>query len=371
MFFLHFILFTILEISFISTNNKIITDKFSFVGNTYKISFKINPLPFFALTEINLNSNIFWINKEHYAGIDFSSLYTHKYKQIHLFTNNSTSIEIEAQITNSSMTLFSNETFSIKNISFYLVHKKLEGTRDSIGLGFFDNSNYNMSIVYLLYKQKLISNLQFGFSKFDERKVFYGGIPLEYTINKFQSKCKIKSNIWGCSISKILFNNTGFIYYNNNDYAEINTNQGSISVPSLFMEYFKSYLQEYMNERNYRFNTKYYCSCSQINDFPALIFVINGKEFEMNRDDLFEKRYGTCVMLIEENVKDNTKWILGNAFLRKYYSLFDYEKKEIIFYSDTIFKENSTLFYLIIKFMSFTMIINGCIMYFIYCKEFK
>ena len=208
MFFSNFILFTVLKVSFISTDNKIITDKFSFVNSAYKISFKINPLPFFVSTEINLNSNIFWINKEHYSSVDFSSLYTHQYKQIQLPTNNSTHIEIESQITNSSLTLFSHENIIIENISFYLVHKKLEGLWDSIGLGFFDNSNYNMSVVHHLYKQKIISELQFGFSKFSERKIFYGGIPREYTINKFQSKCKIKSNKWGCSISKILFNNT-------------------------------------------------------------------------------------------------------------------------------------------------------------------
>ncbi len=68
-----------------------------------------------------------------------------------------------------------------------------------------------------------------------------------------------------------------------------------------------------------------FVDCNEISTLPVISFKIGGYWFEMLPSDYivyYDSR--TCFACIFEN-DSNEYWILGDAFLRGYYSVHDYE----------------------------------------------
>ncbi|XP_040111873.1 pregnancy-associated glycoprotein 1-like [Oryx dammah] len=75
-----------------------------------------------------------------------------------------------------------------------------------------------------------------------------------------------------------------------------------------------------------RRHNKYYVSCSAVNTLPSIIFTINGINYPMPGPAyILKDDAGRCHTTLQENtVSPSTEnWILGNVFLRVYFSVFD------------------------------------------------
>ncbi|XP_040111126.1 pregnancy-associated glycoprotein 1-like [Oryx dammah] len=72
---------------------------------------------------------------------------------------------------------------------------------------------------------------------------------------------------------------------------------------------------------------KHYVSCSTINTLPSIIFTINGINYTLPAQDyILKDSHGGCFTTFKggtEVFKHRETWVLGDAFLRLYFSVYD------------------------------------------------
>jgi len=70
---------------------------------------------------------------------------------------------------------------------------------------------------------------------------------------------------------------------------------------------------------------QYTIDCAKVSTLPNLEFHINGKNYPVPGKDLVIQSGGTCLFaLMGMDIPSGPKWILGDVFMRQYYTIFDY-----------------------------------------------
>ena len=222
----------------------------------------------------------------------------------------------------------------------------------------FNYSNEHDSLIHIMYMNKVIDYKSFAFDfgnvsspmNVYQHKIYFGNdIPTDVFINKpYKYKCKVisGSSKWKCNLSKVNYkfstvemnyHITKTMYFQANDYKILAPDDFMYSIRNIVMERFinKGICIEY--------NNVFECKCSDddlYNTFPNITFTIDGIEHIMKSKELFYKNNeGKCTFIIERNGLN--EWILGTMFYKKYFTVFDYEQSEIIFYSDTQLNNNN------------------------------
>jgi hypothetical protein len=78
---------------------------------------------------------------------------------------------------------------------------------------------------------------------------------------------------------------------------------------------------------------QYTIDCDLVEDLPEITWMIDGKEYVVPGKDLVLQTAGMCIfaMMGMDFPAPGPQWILGDVFMRKYYTVFDYENEQIGF----------------------------------------
>lgn len=69
------------------------------------------------------------------------------------------------------------------------------------------------------------------------------------------------------------------------------------------------------------------CECGSVKEFGKLQFVIAGSKFQIEPRSYINKVKNNCIFSLEHS--SNDYWVLGDAFLMEYYSIYDMDNKKI------------------------------------------
>ena len=323
---------SIISIRFNKSENIITVPLFYHYG-TYDMKLYIGDENEFKFVELNLLSDVLWLTPPFFENNDILT----RAKEENITANNH---NITALRINTSISFDKERTISINNYSLYYVDNNLVRGYDTFPLA-LKFSNQNKSIVHMLYKEKKINSLSFGFKysiKNKTAKFFLGGIPIDELFT-FTYQTSLPMNItktWSSVLDNIHFYDCD---YKVNAVVSFLPNNQYILVPIKFLDYLKQkiFQQYYYNKTCvsviYLDGYGIECEYKFIEYFPSIIFTIQGINFTLTKQDLFDYKEGVGIFLIRKKRSAPYSWILGMPVLSHYTTEFNYEKNVISFRS--------------------------------------
>ena len=238
---------------------------------------------------------------------------------------------------------------------------------DKIYIYFFDELKKNKLIdenYYTIFFEENNNNFDYNDSLY-LGKIIIGESPHVFNSAQYQKSDEvvIPGNDYIFVVNDIKFNSSNEFYSESNVQIQISFTSGFIKGSNLYKKeietvFFKELIKndlckvEFLSENLYT-NEYYIYSCSnnskvidKINYFPSLYFEIKSKDitFIFTKKDLFKTFNDRIYFLIafrdEKYSKYNNKWYVGEIFLRKYITSFNFDSKSISFYRSQINKAN-------------------------------
>ncbi|CAG9858146.1 unnamed protein product [Phyllotreta striolata] len=158
-----------------------------------------------------------------------------------------------------------------------------------------------------------------------------GGADPRYYKGEFTYLAVSTQEYWQIKIDKISVGSGAFCAGSCN--AIVDTGTSFITGPKEEIEK----LQNAIGSKSYR--GTYYVDCNKVASLPDVDFVLNGKTFTLKSKDYvvkFVEKDGTTSCLsgfsgVTFNPGDEEFWVLGEVFMGKYYTKFDFENNRVGF----------------------------------------
>ena len=261
----------------------------------------------------------------------------------------------------------------INNLSFYIPNGLTWVRESGLALGYHIKDE-SFSIVHNLFFNKKIEKLQFAFYNLfnkDKGALYIGGIPSDkHKELPYKGIVRVNETLptWGFKLKNIKYNNSVYqmnipcIIHSAIDDVFISNDIFQFMVNSVF----KEEIEKHVCESNFLwiYHQNYLVCKSVIKGGNRIKFDFESFSIDLAINDLFNQLHHSKFI---SNTKPNeflnfSGAILGIGFLNLFnYTLFDYENKQIEFYSDTtaikVNDNNQTLsFYIILSTISITTV---------------
>ncbi|KAJ1927772.1 aspartic proteinase precursor [Tieghemiomyces parasiticus] len=186
---------------------------------------------------------------------------------------------------------------------------------------------------YHMVQQKLVDEPVFGFYLSDtnanqgEGVMTLGGIDKSHYEGDLHYADVRRKAYWEVEIEKATLGDVELPVENGG--AAIDTGTSLIALRTELAEMLN---KEIGAEKSW--NGQYTLDCSKLDSLPDLTFTFNGKKFPLTGHDYVLQVQGTCVsafMGIDLPDRLADLWIVGDAFLRKYYTVYDLGKNRVGF----------------------------------------
>ena len=300
--------------------------------------------------QLNMNVDYMWLTDIPYSIYNSISYYDNITIEIDNFY-------IQGHIISfNSFTLSNHTDFTFNNFPLIKLSFAMKQQYPSFPLCYhFRNTSY--SIIHYLHNNNYIPKLMFTItSRYDKGMLYLGGIPPYIQSSyPYTTHCAVNATSdeqWECTLSEISFQN-GKVFPKNNDdvtthiTALFQVNENLIKAPFKFYDFvLGNIFNSFMDNNTCIYTTRELplpisCRCEALKYFPDMYLRFGKSEvitltkemmFARNEDDDY------CVFMIECNYEEdrfgrNDYWVIGRMVMDGFAMVFNYEDKEVGFYS--------------------------------------
>ncbi|KAF9457020.1 aspartic peptidase A1 [Collybia nuda] len=201
-----------------------------------------------------------------------------------------------------------------------------------LGLGYDTISvNHITPPFYNMINQGLIDEPVFSFrvgsSEEDGGEAVFGGINHDAYKGKITYVPVRRKAYWEVELEKVSFGDD--ILELENTGAAIDTGTSLIALPTDIAEMLNTQIGAKKS-----WNGQYQVDCSKVPSLPELSFHFGGKPYPLKGSDYILEVQGTCISAftgMDINLPGGSLWIIGDVFLRKYFTVYDLGRNAVGF----------------------------------------
>ncbi|KAF9534288.1 aspartic peptidase domain-containing protein [Crepidotus variabilis] len=165
-----------------------------------------------------------------------------------------------------------------------------------------------------------VFSFRLGSSEDDGGEAIFGGIDSNAFKGKIEYVPVRRKAYWEVELEKVSFGDETLELENTG--AAIDTGTSLIVVPTDLAEMLNTQIGAKKS-----WNGQYTVECSKVPDLPELSLYLGGKPYPLKGSDYVLEVQGTCISAftgMDINMPDGgSLWIVGDAFLRRYYTVYD------------------------------------------------
>ncbi|KAE8623475.1 hypothetical protein XENTR_v10005624 [Xenopus tropicalis] len=160
-------------------------------------------------------------------------------------------------------------------------------------------------------------------------EVIFGGVDNNLYSGQIQWSPVTQEVYWQIGIDEFLINGQATGWCSQGCQAIVDTGTSPLTIPQQYM----GTLLQNLGAQNY--NGMFVVNCNSVQNLPTITFVINGVQFPIPPSGYIVQTNGYCTVGVEETYLPSQNgqplWILGDVFLRQYYSVYDMSNNRVGF----------------------------------------
>ncbi|KAK0491075.1 aspartic peptidase A1 [Armillaria novae-zelandiae] len=205
-----------------------------------------------------------------------------------------------------------------------------------LGLGYDTISvNHITPPFYSMINDGLISEPVFSFrlgsSEEDGGEAMFGGMDSAAYKGKINYVPVRRKAYWEVELDKVSFGDD--VLELENTGAAIDTGTSLIALPTDMAEMLNAQIGAKKS-----WNGQYQVDCAKVPSLPELTFYFGGSPYPLKGSDYVLEVQGTCISAftgLDINVPGGSLWIIGDVFLRRYFTVYDLGRNAVGFAEST------------------------------------